>query len=59
MSNLFNWPSTPQLGQPSRVAPAVRAPRTQWKKKNWGTRGEEPCPSVRNTPKENKLGVNK
>ena len=29
----FNRPSTPQFGQPSRVAPAGRAPRAQWKKK--------------------------
>ena len=29
----FNRPSTPKFGQPSRVAPAGRAPRAQWKKK--------------------------
>ncbi len=43
----FNWPSTPQFGQPSKFAPAGRALRAQWKKKkNLGTRGEEPCLSV-------------
>jgi hypothetical protein len=36
---LFNRPSTPQFGQPSRVAPAGRAPRAQWKKKNLGNKG--------------------
>ncbi len=30
---LLNWPSTPQFGPPSRVAPAGRAPRAQWKKR--------------------------
>jgi hypothetical protein len=30
---LFNWPSTPQFGQPSKFAPAGRAPRAQEKKR--------------------------
>ncbi len=30
----FNWPSTPQFGQPIKFAPAGRAPRAQWKKKD-------------------------
>ncbi len=37
--DLFNWPSTPQFGQPSKVAPAGRAPRAQWKKKELGNKG--------------------
>ncbi len=35
----FNWPSTPQFGQPSKFAPAGRAPRAQWKKKELGNKG--------------------
>ena len=56
----FNRPSTPQFGQPSRVAPAGRAPRAQWKKKRSKvTGGVEICPSVCNAPKGKKLGVRK
>ena len=52
------WPSTPQFGQPSRVAPAGRAPRAQWtKKRSKGERGVEICLSVWNAPKGKKLGV--
>ncbi len=37
---LFNWPSTPQFGQPSKFAPAGRAPRAQWKRrKELGNKG--------------------
>ena len=61
----FNWPSTPQFGQPSKFAPAGRAPRAQWKKKRIREQGvknlvrQSVSPSVCNAPKENKLGVNK
>ena len=65
ISHLFNRPSTPQFGQPSKVAPAGRAPRAQWKKKRIREQGvknlvrQSVSQSVWNTPKENKLGINK
>jgi hypothetical protein len=55
----FNWPSTPQFGQPSKFAPAgTIGPRAlSGKKKRIGVKN-----LVRQSgtlPKENKLGVNK
>ncbi len=35
----FNWPSSPQFGQPSKFAPAGRAPRAQWGKKELRNKG--------------------